>query len=56
MYALSRIVDKPPWKTYSNNLNSRKCFLLRPSNKYALLSSRNVPKISFSSPLLSSEE
>jgi hypothetical protein len=33
-----------------------KGFLLKPSCKCALLSSRNAPKLSSSSPLLTSEE
>jgi hypothetical protein len=34
----------------------KKGFLLKPSCKCALLSSRFAPKLSFSSPLLTSEE
>jgi hypothetical protein len=34
----------------------KQSFLLKPSYKSTLLSSRNAPKLSFSSPLLTSEE
>jgi hypothetical protein len=47
---------KTPWKTSPSKLLSSNGFLLKPSSKCALLSSRFVPKCSFSSPLLSSEE